>query len=111
LLLALTLALVTKADHHEKSDSSDNTAGGKSAQKPWNYLFVDYMDVVDGKEEDYVKAEGLWLKVHESWAQEGRILAWGLAKARKKHVRNRICHMENCTLARRCRRPLRYGSN
>ncbi len=83
LLLALTVALVTKADHHEENTSSDNTAGAKSARKPWNYLFVDYMDVADGKEEDYVKAEGLWLKVHESWAQEGRILAWGLAKARK----------------------------
>ena len=66
LLLALTVALVTKADHHEENTSSDNTAGAKSARKPWNYLFVDYMDVADGKEEDYVKAEGLWLKVHES---------------------------------------------
>lgn len=72
LLLTLAFVPVIKADHHEESATGDNTAGAKAAQKPYNYAVVDYMDVADGKEEDYLKAEELWLKVHETWAQEGR---------------------------------------
>ena len=83
ILLTLTFALVANADHHEKSEGKEVTAGQKSARKPYNYVVVDYMDVVEGKEKDYLKAEGIWQKVHEFWAQEGRILGWGCAKARE----------------------------
>jgi len=57
--------------------------GQKAARKPYNFVIVDYMDVVEGQEGNYLKAEAVWQKVHQVWAEQGRILGWGLAKARK----------------------------
>lgn len=55
----------------------------KLAQKPFSFLSFDYMDVADGKEELYLEVEAAWQKIHERMASEGKILSWGLAKARE----------------------------
>jgi len=55
----------------------------KLAQKPYSFLAVDYMDVADGKEKLYLEVEAAWKKIHERMASDGKILSWGLAKARK----------------------------
>jgi len=55
----------------------------KLAQKPFSFLAVDYMDVADGKEKLYLEVEATWQKIHERMASDGKILSWGLAKARK----------------------------
>ena len=55
----------------------------KLAQRPYSFLSVDYMDVADGKEELYLEVEAAWQKIHERMASDGKILSWGLAKARK----------------------------
>ena len=55
----------------------------KLAQKPYSFLAVDYMDVADGKEKLYLEVEAAWQKIHERMASDGKILSWGLAKARK----------------------------
>ena len=55
----------------------------KLAQKPYSFLAVDYMDVADGKEKLYLEVEAAWQKIHEKMASDGKILSWGLAKARK----------------------------
>ena len=55
----------------------------KLAQKPYSFLAVDYMDVADGKEKIYLEVEAAWQKIHERMASDGKILSWGLAKARK----------------------------
>ena len=57
--------------------------GQKAARKPYNFVIVDYMDVVEWQEGNYLKAEAVCQKVHQVWAEQGRILGWGLAKARK----------------------------
>ena len=56
--------------------------GQKAARKPYNYVVVDYMDVLEGQEANYLKAEAIWKKIHQEWSEQGRILGWGLAKAR-----------------------------
>jgi|TARA_B100001971_G_scaffold200073_1_gene211343 hypothetical protein len=55
----------------------------KLARKPYAFLAVDYMDVADGKEKLYLEVEAAWQKIHERMASDGKILSWGLAKARK----------------------------
>jgi hypothetical protein len=55
----------------------------KQARKPYNFINVSYMDVKDGMEEEYLKVESAWKKIHEKLASEGKIISWGLAKARK----------------------------
>jgi len=55
----------------------------KLAQRPYSFLAVDYMDVADGKEKLYLEVEAAWQKIHERMASDGKILSWGLAKARK----------------------------
>ena len=55
----------------------------KLAQRPYSFLTVDYMDVADGKEKLYLEVEAAWKKIHERMASDGKILSWGLAKARK----------------------------
>ena len=60
--------------------------GQKAARKPYNFVIVDYMNVVEGQEDNYLKAEAVWLKVHQDLAEQGRILGWGLAKARENKL-------------------------
>jgi hypothetical protein len=83
------------ADHNKSvakntNDTSLSAAklslGQKAARKPYNYVIVDYMDVVDGQEANYLKAEAVWQKIHQVWSEQGRILVWGLAKARKNKL-------------------------
>lgn len=54
----------------------------KAARKPCGFVSVDYMDVKEGQEEAYIEVESQWKKIHEHLAAEGKILSWGLAKAR-----------------------------
>ena len=54
----------------------------KLARKPYAFLAVDYMNVAEGKEELYLEVEAAWEKIHQKMAAEGKILSWGLAKAR-----------------------------
>ena len=54
----------------------------KLARKPYAFLAVDYMDVAEGKEELYLEVEAAWEKIHQKMAAEGKIISWGLAKAR-----------------------------
>ena len=83
------------ADHNKSVAKNTNdtslgaaklSLGQKAARKPYNYVIVDYMDVVDGQEENYLKAEAVWQKIHQAWSEQGRILGWGLAKARKNKL-------------------------
>ena len=55
----------------------------KLARKPYSYVSIDYMDVADGKEELYLEVERSWEKIHQKLTEEGKILGWGLAKARE----------------------------
>ena len=55
----------------------------ESSRKPYNFAIIDYVEPVKGRERDYIKVEGIWQKVHEFWAQQGLILGWGVAKARR----------------------------
>ena len=57
----------------------------KLARKPYSYVSIDYMDVADGKEELYLEVERSWEKIHQKLTEEGKILGWGLAKARKNN--------------------------
>ncbi len=85
-ILALVYPLIVYGDHHQNPSEKNQILGQKAAQKPYNYVIVDYMDIADGQEQNYLKAEAIWHKVHETWAQEGKILGWGLAKARKNKL-------------------------
>jgi|UPI0003662207 hypothetical protein len=60
--------------------------GQKAARKPYNFVIVDYMNVVEGQEDNYLKAEAVWQKIHQDLAEQGRILGWGLAKARENKL-------------------------
>jgi len=55
----------------------------KQARKPYNFINVSYMDVKDGMEEEYLKVESAWKIIHAKLASEGKIISWGLGKARK----------------------------
>ena len=55
----------------------------KEARKPYSFLTFEYMDVAEGKEELYLEVEAAWQKIHEKLASDGKILSWGLAKARE----------------------------
>ena len=55
----------------------------KEARKPFSFVTIEYMDVVEGKEELYLEVEAAWQKIHEKLASDGKILEWGLAKARE----------------------------
>ena len=44
------------------------------------------MDVGDGKEKEYLEIENEWLEIHNYPAARGKILSWGLAKARKNDL-------------------------
>ncbi len=50
-----------------------------TANQP-NYLLREYMKVVPGKENEYLKVEKVWKKIHERRIKEGRILAWTLSR-------------------------------
>ncbi|MDA7533817.1 hypothetical protein N8616_05620, partial [Verrucomicrobia bacterium] len=86
-----------KADTNKKNDTLQPSEkkltsavklsqGQKAARKPYNFVIVDYMNVVEGQEDNYLKAEAVWLKVHQDLAEQGRILGWGLAKARENKL-------------------------
>jgi hypothetical protein len=77
---------VSKNTNDTSLSAAKLSLGQKAARKPYNYVIVDYMDVVDGQEENYLKAEAVWQKIHQAWSEQGRILGWGLAKARKNKL-------------------------
>jgi len=86
LALSTILTSTSQANHHSASDEESMALGFKAAKKPHNYIGVDFMEVFSGQEENYVKAESVWLRVHEKLASDGRILGWGLAKARENDL-------------------------
>lgn len=86
LALSTILTSTSQANHHSASDEESMAPGFKAAKKPHNYIGVDFMEVFSGQEENYVKAESVWLRVHEKFASDGRILGWGLAKARENDL-------------------------
>ncbi|MDB4796987.1 hypothetical protein OAG94_00320 [bacterium] len=55
----------------------------KLAQRPFSFLSFDYMEVTKGKEKLYLEVEAAWQKIHKKMAADGKILSWGIAKARK----------------------------
>ena len=55
----------------------------KQARQPYAYALVEKMDVKEGMESEYLKVEKEWLKIHNHLAAQGKILSWGLAKARE----------------------------
>ena len=55
----------------------------KEARKPTEFIQIEYMDVHDGQEEDYLKVEAVWKKIHDVMAERGKIVGWGVAKARE----------------------------
>ena len=55
----------------------------KEARKPFSFVTIEYMDVAEGKEDLYLEVEAAWQKIHEKLASDGKILEWGLAKARE----------------------------
>jgi hypothetical protein len=54
----------------------------KEARKPCGFISVGYMDVIEGQEQAYLEIEGQWHQIHEHLVSEGKIISWGLAKAR-----------------------------
>jgi hypothetical protein len=89
MFLSVCSALAQKQDppisqEQNKQSADDSFAQRmKLAQSPYSFLSVDYMDVADGKEKLYLEVEAAWQKIHERMASDGKILSWGLAKARK----------------------------
>ena len=73
----------TSLEQDNQSNDDSFVQRMKLAQKPFSFLAVDYMDVADGKEKLYLEVEATWQKIHEKMASDGKILSWGLAKARK----------------------------
>ena len=55
----------------------------KLAQRPFSFLSFDYMEVTKGTEKLYLEVEAAWQKIHQKMAADGKILSWGIAKARK----------------------------
>ena len=55
----------------------------KLARRPYSFLSLDYMEVTKGKEKLYLEVEAAWQKVHQKMVADGKILSWGIAKARK----------------------------
>ena len=82
-----TVSKTQKASINEqiKKPEIDSSYGGrmKLARKPYSYVAIDYMDVANGKEDLYLEVEKEWEKIHQRLAAEGKILGWGLAKARE----------------------------
>lgn len=58
----------------------------KQARKPYGFVLFQSMDVADGMEKQYLRVEKEWLKIHEHLAKQGKILSWGLAKARENSL-------------------------
>ncbi len=50
-----------------------------TAEQP-NYLLREFMKVEPGQEENYLKVEKLWKKVHQRRITEGKIIAWTLSR-------------------------------
>jgi hypothetical protein len=73
----------TSLEQDNQSNDDSFVQRMKLAQKPFSFLAVDYMDVTDGKEKLYLEVEAAWQKIHEKMASDGKILSWGIAKARK----------------------------
>jgi hypothetical protein len=55
----------------------------KLARRPYSFLSLDYMEVTKGKEKLYLEVEAAWQKIHQKMVADGKILSWGIAKARK----------------------------
>jgi len=58
----------------------------KQARQPYGFVLFQSMDVADGMEKQYLRVEKEWLKIHEHLAKQGKILSWGLAKARENSL-------------------------
>ena len=82
-----TVSKTQKASINEqiKKPEIDSSYGDrmKLARKPYSYVAIDYMDVANGKEDLYLEVEKEWEKIHQMLAAEGKIIGWGLAKARE----------------------------
>ncbi|MCP4192572.1 MAG: hypothetical protein GY768_18310 [Planctomycetaceae bacterium] len=55
----------------------------KEARRPLQFIMIGYMDVHDGQEEAYLEVEADWKKIHDVMAAQGKIVGWGVAKARE----------------------------
>lgn len=51
----------------------------QTADEP-NYLLREFMKVEPGQEENYLKVEKIWKKVHQRRIAEGKIIAWTLSE-------------------------------
>ena len=69
--------------HNKENTSLSFETRMKEARKPYSFLTFEYMDVAEGKEDLYLEVEAAWQKIHENLASDGKILSWGLAKARE----------------------------
>ncbi len=55
------------------------STSAQTANEP-NYLLREFMKVEAGQEENYLKVEKLWKKVHQRRIAEGKIIAWTLSR-------------------------------
>jgi hypothetical protein len=56
-----------------------NDAFAQTPEQP-NYLLREFMKVASGQEEEYIKVEKLWKKVHQRRIAEGKIIAWTISR-------------------------------
>lgn len=87
---AAPLPLMAQNDGGDASDQVEQAKPARSyesrlkeARKPTEFIQIDYMDVLDGQEEDYLQVEAVWKKIHDVMAAKGKIQSWGVAKARE----------------------------
>ena len=52
----------------------------KAANRPYNYIALDYMSVPEGGDEEYTEVESAWQQIHTLQCQTGRLLFWTLLK-------------------------------
>ena len=49
-ILALVYPLIAYGDYYQNPNEKNQILGQKAAQKPYNYVIVDYMDIIEGQE-------------------------------------------------------------
>ena len=84
------LPLAAENDNGDASPQEEQPKAARSfesrfqeARKPTEFIQIDYMDVHDGQEEAYLEVEAEWKKIHDVMAAQGKIIGWGVAKARE----------------------------
>ena len=65
------------AKPHPKQPLADRI---KAANRPYNYIALDYMSVPEGGDEEYINVETAWQQIHTVQCQSGRMLFWTLLK-------------------------------